>query len=551
MDSRAHDLISRGDQLFGKRGSLMSLQQEIAENFYPQRADFTRSIYLGEEFCANLTSSYPLIVHRELSNAFSAMLRPREQPWFAITVDKPEKLDKAGKAWLQWATDVQRRAMYDRVSQFQRATKEGDADFAAFGQAIITKEIDRNENALLYRCWHFRDTAWAEKYNGTIGEIHRKWKPTIQALCKQFPKTVPEKLKARCEKEPYTQVECRHIVVCADDYQIPGKKFNSKRFPWVSVYLSLDEETILEEVPSKSMIYTIPRWQTVSGSQYAYSPATVAGLPDARLLQAMTLTLLEAGEMAVRPPMIATKNAIRSDVNLFSGGITWVDAEYDERLGEVLRPLTQDKGGLPFGKEIHGDTREMLAQAFYLNKLNLPSPTRDMTAYETSQRIQEYIRSALPLFEPMEIEYNGSLCEDTFWDMFNNNMFGPVQNLPQSIQGENIRFTFESPLHQAIEKQKGQIFLQGGQMIAQAVQLDPSAQFVVDAVTALRDALEGLGMPAPWIRDAQEAQAIIDQHRQDAQDQQQMSQVGQGADVAQKVALAQQALTGSAAGAAQ
>ena len=281
------------------------------------------------------------------------------------------------------------------------------------------------------------------------------------------------------------------------------------------------------------------------------SVTKMAGLPDARLLQAMTLTLLEAGEMAVRPPMIATKNAIRSDVNLFSGGITWVDAEYDERLGEVLRPLTQDKGGLPFGKEIHGDTREMLAQAFYLNKLNLPSPTRDMTAYETSQRIQEYIRSALPLFEPMEIEYNGSLCEDTFWDMFNNNMFGPVQNLPQSIQGENIRFTFESPLHQAIEKQKGQIFLQGGQMIAQAVQLDPSAQFVVDAVTALRDALEGLGMPAPWIRDAQEAQAIIDQHRQDAQDQQQMSQVGQGADVAQKVALAQQALTGSAAGAAQ
>jgi hypothetical protein len=37
-----------------------------------------------------------------------------------------------------------------------------------------------------------------------------------------------------------------------------------------------------------------------------------------------------------------------------------------------------------------------------------------MTAYEVGQRIQEYIRGALPLFEPMEMEYNGALCERTF-----------------------------------------------------------------------------------------------------------------------------------------
>lgn len=549
MDDRAKDLTKRGDALFGKRGSWLSLLQEIAENFYPERADFTRQIYLGEEFCRNLTSSYPLIVRRELGNAISAMLRPRELPWFAITTDKADQLDKAGKAWLQWASTVMRRAMYDRVTQFSRATKEADNDFAAFGQAVITKEMDYQEKALLYRCWHLRDTVWAEKYNGTIGEVHRKWQPTVIQLCRQFPKTVPEKVKNRLEKEPYSTVECRHSVLTGDDYDMPSRQ-GKRRFPWASVYTCLEDQTILEETPSHSMIYTIPRWQTVSGSQYSYSPATVAGLPDARLIQAMTLTLLEAGEMAVRPPMIATKNAIRSDVNVFAGGITWVDNEYDERLGEVLRPITQDKSGLPFGKEIHAETREALAAAFYLNKLNLPAPSREMTAYETGQRIQEYIRAALPLFEPLETEYNASLCEDTFWEMFRNNMFGPPHSVPRSIQGSDIQFTFESPLHQAIEKQKGQTFLQGGQLIAQAVQLDPSSAYVVDAVTALRDTLEGIGMPAKWIRDPQEAQQIIDQHNQDAQDNQAMAQAGQGADVAQKVALAQQALTGSAGAAA-
>lgn len=36
-------------------------------------------------------------------------------------------------------------------------------------------------------------------------------------------------------------------------------------------------------------------------------------------------------------PLIPVQEALRSDVAVYSGGITWIDAEYDERLGEALR----------------------------------------------------------------------------------------------------------------------------------------------------------------------------------------------------------------------
>jgi hypothetical protein len=519
----AKDLIKRGDFLFGKRSELLNLWQTIGDNFFPFRADFTISRSAGDEFASHLTTSYQLLVHRELGNSFSAMLRPRDQVWFAITVEHEDKLDRAGNEWLEWATGVQRRAMYDRKTQFVRATKEGDNDFAAFGQCVISRETDHQETSLLYRCWHLRDVAWAEKYNGTTPETHRKWKPTCQELLKLFPQSCHADVTKKVEKEPFQTVDCRHIILPTDDYQSPaGKRF---RTPYVSIHVDQEHSCILEETGSWSPVYTKPRWQTVSGSQYAYSPAAVAGLPDARLLQAMTLTLLEAGEMSVRPPMIAVKEALRGDIQLFAGGITAADAEYDERLGEVLRPISQDKSGIPFGLELAESTRAQLSNAFYLNKLTLPPADREMTAYETSQRIQEYIRQALPLFEPMESEYNGALCEDTFEELMRVGAFGRAQDIPESIRGAEIRFKFESPLHEAIERRKGTKFLEAKQLTREAIELDPSTLPTIDARKALRDALNGIGVPAKWMREEREVEAF-------AQEQQRQQQVQQGIDTA-------------------
>lgn len=530
-------LEKRAEHIKTKRWALMPFWQELAEQFHPFRAQFTRQFYLSEQFMDIQLTSYPLIVARELQNTFSAMLRPRDQDWFSMTIEHDERLDRSGRAWLEWATKVQRRAMYDSKSQFTRATKEGDSDFAVFGNAVITRETDHDAVRLLYRCWHLKDTVWCDKLDGSIGEIFRWWNPTGAELKKRFPKTYSKKIDSWVDDEPYREVRCLHVVMPGEDYDrvpLPGQDQPAKfRTPWVSLYVDLENKEVLEESASFSRIYTIPRWQTVSGSQWAYSPAAVAGLPDARLLQAMTLTLMEAGELSVRPPLIATQEAVKSDISLYSGGITWVDAEYDEKLGEALRPLITTQNGLQGGMEMMKDAREKLAEAFYLNKLTMPSPEgHEMTAYETGQRIQEWIRSALPLFEPVETEYNAALCEDTFEALMRENAFGAWADIPPSIRGQDVKFTFESPLHQATERKKGALLLQAAQLIGQAAQLDPNCAQEVDAAGALRDALTGIGVPALWLRDPEQVAQIVAQ-RQAQQEQalrtQQIANAGQAA----------------------
>lgn len=104
ITGKAQRLIKLSDELFTKKLTLNSLHQEIAENFYPQRADFTRERYLGKELADNLTTSYPILAHRDLSNAISTYLRPRSQDWFKISVDNEDSLDNEARKWLEWAT---------------------------------------------------------------------------------------------------------------------------------------------------------------------------------------------------------------------------------------------------------------------------------------------------------------------------------------------------------------------------------------------------------------------------------------------------------------
>lgn len=533
MDKRHLELIQTGDKLFSDRRALELLWQEIAEQFYVERADFTTKRVMGEDFASNLDTSYPLIVRRDLGNAFGAMLRPPGKEWFHVGVKRDENLDEAGRQWLEMAGRVQTRAIYDRESGFVRATKEGDHDYAAFGQTVLTSEPAITPTSgfiVLHRAWHLRDVAWAENSFGEIDHIQRKWKATARDLKKRF-RNVHREVSKAAEKEPFRQFNIRHIVVSSADYE------KSFRQPWVSIYIDVENEHVMEEVGSWWKIYVIPRWETVSGSQYAYSPATVAALPDSRLIQAMTYTLLTAGEFAVEPPMIGVEEAIKGAIEAFPGGFTAVDAQYDERLGEVLRPLY--KGGekaIPLGVEMNEMTKSGIAEAFYLSKLALPpAGMGGMSPFEVSQRIDEFVRQNLPLFEPMEQDYNGQLMEQDFDILFRAGAFGRVEDIPESLGGRETEFRFESPLRESIDRVRGQQFLEGKALIAEAAQLDPSVVPMMNVREALRDSLHGLRVPADWLEEDEVLDQFAEAQAQAAQVQGGMDMASQGAEIVKQV----------------
>jgi len=551
MRQRVQDLVRVGDALFSKRAPILSLWQTIAENFHVMRADFTRARYFSEEFGSYLMTGRPARCHRDLSDAFSSMLR-RDQWFHAKTDSETVNEERDAKMWLDWASKTQRLAMYDSRAGFVRATKVADKDFVAFGNDIVTREVC-DYSHLLYRSWHLRDVAWDENVKGKIDEVHFDWKPQARQLQQKFGANASGKLRHGSlgispkvaelkNEEMFREIKCRRILLPADQYDLPASA--TRGMPFVSIYVDVENQHVMEEMPLRTWPVNIRRWEfggSLFGNQYGYSPAVVYGLPDARMLQQMMLSMLEASEKATNPPLITVGEAINGGINIYAGGNTSVDPDYDERTGEVLRPLELNFDGIRYGAEQMDRLEASLDDAFYLSKIRFPEITKEMTAYEASKLWDEFIRNSLPLFEPVNDE-GKDLVDGTFQDLLHLGAFGPVEDMPQSLRGRDIDWQFDTPITVAAERALTSAFQAMVGTIAQGAEIDPSIAMLPDMHTAARDAIGGGGAPAKWLRSTDQVKKLK------AADDERQAQEAQAAQLAQATELAAR-VAGAAEGA--
>ena len=533
MDSRARFALRTGDTLFDRKKPVDSLRQEIALNFYPERASFTDNRTEGEEFADHLFSSYPVLAHREFSNMLGEFLRPEK--FFAIHVDD-EELDAADeeRAYLEKLSEIQWRVMSDPVALLTKAATATDADIAAFGDGVLHFGLNPAGDAMLFRNYHLRDCAWAENAETKVDLLHRNWEPTARQLEHLFPKTISEQVKKACGTgaggDPDKVFPCRHVVLPARLYDYSSK--GGKKYPFVSLFIERETQTVLEEVGLTQFSYVVPRWRTVSGSVYATSMITAILLPDSRTLQVVMRTLREAGEMHVNPAMVAVDDVVRGDVALYPGGITIVDREYDERLGEALRPITRDKGGFPIGEAIAEALKQDIRSGAFLDKIQLPETTRPMTATEVRRRIQEFIRGSAPIAKPIQQEYNHPLCDGVFQILREQGVF-PIEEMPASLADREVKFKFRSPLDELAEQNEAEVYLDvRDRFLVPAAQGDPSLWEIADMHTATRDAMRAAGWKAKWFKPKE----AVDERREEQEQEEQAAKMAQEIATAGQVA---------------
>lgn len=542
MDSRARELVKIGDSLFSKKENWNSLCQEIAEQFYPLRADFTEGFTLGDDFGSGVMDSFPVLACRTLGDAPGAMLRQGE--WFEVqTSDDDLNEDPSVSRWLEDATKRFRNLIYDRRANFVRATNEADHDWAAFGNPVLSVEESPTRDHFLFRDWHPRDCAWMENAVGVIDHNQRNIRMTARGIMQRpaWAKVAHQSIRQAAEKEPTREFKLRHIVLPFEEIYggDKGKRRQYKDMEFCSLYIDCDHEIVLSEGPLPVFNYVIPRWKTVSGYPQGFSPATITALPDGRMLQTLARIIMEQGEKALDPPVYAKSEIFRDAVNRYAGGMTYADIEGDQKIQDAMM-FESPSQGLPAGLELKADVRNMIAESFLINKLMLPAE-REMTAFETQARLAEFRRSVLPFFGPIEHDYHLPLLDTAFQIALRNKAFD-LDEMPDVLSGADVTFRFESPLNSAEGRAAVQAYQESVQIIAGAAQFDQGVAAEYDFRKMTKDAVKGTGAPADWAKDEEQADEDVDAAQQAAGVMQAATALREGAGVAGEVANATLAL---------
>lgn len=223
--------------------------------------------------------------------------------------------------------------------------------------------------------------------------------------------------------------------------------------------------------------------------------------------------MLTGIEMKVRPPRIVKKGLIHGPLSLQADTVTYADADYDNRMGDVVTPI--ESGDPRYGMEFIDRQTQRMGREFFVDLLRR-LPEKEMTAYEAAEWVEQYVIQAAPIFEPMEAE-NAMLMDSVFQRAMAKGAFGAIledgtiDGLPERLSEADIEFEFETPLSDALRKLKA---VQFDQLMSRVSMLltsqHPEAVDAIDNVdfdAALRDAMDGLA-PAKWQKKKDDVDAI-------------------------------------------
>jgi hypothetical protein len=509
LDARGKDLTSQASEAFGKKGSLDSFWQEVAENHYPERADFTVSRAIGEDITSRLYSSEPILFRRDFGNFIGAILRPKGRDWFLPRArsDKVNELTTV-RAYLEPRAKTTRSLLYDSKSQFVGSMKAADHDWVTFGNSAQTIEERQDKSGIRFRTWHLRDCAWRENYDGDVDTVFRRFKVKVRNLVgrEKAGWKISQKVKDKLAKSPDDNVNCLHIMMPADSYDLVRRR---RRYETISLYVDEDNNFLMSEKDVPEFNYAISRWAKIDGSPYAFSPCVVASMPDARTLQTMTWSIIEAGEKAVEPPLVGVNEAVLGGVDIRAGGLTWVDQRYDERTGAAIRAL--QLGGNPeFGEALRQGITNNLNSAWHLDKLFLPQTGPQMTAEEIMRRHDEFLRSTEPIIDPAETERNGAVLEIVIPMAMRLGYWGSLDEMPKELRGEHVDFSYDNPIEDARKQSKTMAYRAAAEINTIAAQSHPESMAQFNADKAYRDAISGVCPPDWLLSETDGEQAVKD-----------------------------------------
>lgn len=525
----ARDVIRQFEQLSSLRSNFEVHWTEVAERVVPSlKEEFLSRTATqdtkGEERTQWQFDSTAQIALGRFASIMDSLLTPRNQKWHRLKVSNKELAEvREVRLWFDEVTDLFFKFRYSPAANFASQNQMIFQSLGAFGNGVMFIDENQTEAGLRYKACSLGGIYFTENHQGLVDSVIRHFRMTARQIVQKWPDAAPDKIKEKAQdvggskgrgKSSEQEFEIIHCVKPREDVN-PNRK-DSRGMPFVSYYVLIDGQVVLEEGGFSTFPYAVARHKQAPGEVYARSPAMEV-LPSIRTLNEQKKTVLKQGHRATDPILLGHDDGLAGRFSLRPGAFNSGAVTKDGR------PLvhTLPVGNLAVGKDMMDDERRDINDVFLVTLFQILVDSGRMTATEVLERAREKGLLLAPQFQRQESEYLGPMIEREFDLLIRQGLLPPMPPVLVEAEGE-YEIEYESPFSRAQRSEEAAgLFRVFGSAIewAQATQ-DPSVLDHFDTDEIIPDLAGIQGLPERWMRSDADVAAI----RADRAEQQRIEQ---------------------------
>lgn len=407
---RAHK--KRYDALLAsdERAHFMHQWEEIAEVMSPRKTMFLGAPTPGGKRQSKVFDPTGIHALDLLAAGLHGMATNPSSKWFSLRlIDNEFQNDQEVLAYLSDVEDRIWSELYSPGTQFTTSLHECYHDLGGFGTSCIFIG-ERDDGKILFQARPLSEIVVAENADGLIDTVYRCSEYTVSQLMelgqREGWEEPSEHVRELYQQEKYDEkIKVVHVVGPRRLREYGRKDARNK--PIESTYFEHKTGHVLRESGFDEMPYLVPRWSKLPGECYGRSPAMTA-LPDVKMLQQMSITLMKAAQKAADPTtFLPSDGTFGKQIRIVPGGINF----YKGRGTDIV---TLPVGSLPITLEIMEGVRNRIRTTMHVDVMQMFTPDANMTATEVMQRQQERMRMMGPIVGRLEAEMLGPLITRVF-----------------------------------------------------------------------------------------------------------------------------------------
>lgn len=374
----------------------------------------------------------------QFAAGLSSFLTSATDRWFSIGLAGVPigRMNDEQLEWCERVADDIFAEFSDPEVNLNPVLNEAYLDIGSFGTAVVYEDYDWNRRRCNFQSFPLSMCWVEENARGRVNALFRQMSMKKHQIIEMFNRpgdVIPGKISGGDDGKDWTII---HAVYPE------GMRWKSC---WYCDELKSDDGPI-REGRFNSFPYYVPRWTKMSNEAYGRSPAMTC-LPDVKMINTMSRTVIKAAQKVVDPPLIVPDDGFILPLKTSPGSLIFKSMGQED----TIQPLITN-ARIDIGLDMMDQRRESILKAFYVDWIIRQKKRERQTATEVIDDRNEMLRQLGPMLGRMQVELLSPMLQRTYELM---DAAGRFPEAPPTMAGRKLEVIYISPAAKAQYGTKG------------------------------------------------------------------------------------------------